>query len=71
MKYAVKTTAGAMIYKLSFMTILSIIQKLIVGGGTHRHDEGDISLILFLSKSVVTAKSLHITKKLLSSLKLQ
>lgn len=51
MKYAVKTTAGAVIYEytLSFMTIVSIIQNLIEGG-VHRHDERHIGLILFMSK---------------------
>jgi hypothetical protein len=39
MKYAVQIGSGAMICIPSFIKIGSVIQKLIEGGGIHRHTE--------------------------------
>jgi hypothetical protein len=39
MKYAVDIGSGAVIYVPSFIRIGSIIQKLIGGGGIHRHTD--------------------------------
>jgi hypothetical protein len=47
MKYAVEMDSGAMIYIPSFIQIGSGIQKLMRGGGIHRHADS-ISLLLFL-----------------------
>jgi hypothetical protein len=47
MKYAVEMDSGVMIYIPSFITIGSGIQKLMEGGGIHRHRQHGDRIRLF------------------------
>jgi hypothetical protein len=50
-EYAVETDSGAMIYTPSFIKIVLGIQKLIVGGGIHRHT--DIQIHIHIENVVI------------------